>query len=73
MLDVPWLNTVVSLKSKMSKQLKKPKPIWVEPVFTAGIPAPRRSRPKDLLREFVQGAQGNRAFVTPLTWHDQRN
>jgi hypothetical protein len=37
MLDVPWLHTVVSLKSKMSKQLKKPKAIWVEPVFTTGI------------------------------------
>ena len=67
MLDVPWLNTVVSLRSKMSKQLKKPKAIWVEPVFTAGIGAPRTSRPK------VQGAQGNRVFVKPLTWHDQRN
>jgi hypothetical protein len=40
MLDVPWLNTVVSLKSKMSKLLKKPKAIWVEPVFTAAIEHP---------------------------------
>lgn len=31
------LETVVSPKSKLSKQLKKPKATWVEPVFTAEI------------------------------------
>jgi bifunctional non-homologous end joining protein LigD len=31
------LDTVVSPKSKLSKQLKKPKATWVEPVFTADI------------------------------------
>jgi bifunctional non-homologous end joining protein LigD len=31
------LDTVVSPKSKLSKQLKKPKATWVEPVFTAEI------------------------------------
>ena len=31
------LDTVISPKSKLSKQLKKPKATWVEPVFTAEI------------------------------------
>ncbi|MET4512562.1 non-homologous end-joining DNA ligase [Bradyrhizobium sp. I1.7.5] len=31
------LDTVVSPKSKLSKQLKKPKATWVDPVFTAEI------------------------------------
>ena len=31
------LDTVISPKSKLSKQLKKPKATWVEPVFAAEI------------------------------------
>ena len=31
------LDTVVSTKSKLSEQLKKPKATWVEPVFKAEI------------------------------------
>ena len=31
------LDTVISPKSKLSKQLKKPKATWVEPVFTVEI------------------------------------
>ncbi|MGY2939613.1 ATP-dependent DNA ligase [Bradyrhizobium sp. GM6.1] len=31
------LNTVVSPRNRLSKQLKKPKATWVEPVFTAEV------------------------------------
>jgi len=33
----PALDIVISPKSKLSKQLKKPKATWVEPAFTVEI------------------------------------
>ena len=35
------LDTVISPKSKLSKQVSKPKATWVHPVFTAEVGVPR--------------------------------